>query len=82
MRVNASHILLAAAILKKLGCFVGFACVGKTIAIFQPLLLENCSNYHILNDSSCSPLPQRYHQKVVAYTEITLMVSKGVEEGC
>lgn len=82
LRVNVFHIPSATAILKKPGCFAGFACVGKTIAIFQSLLLENCSNYDIANYSSCSPLPQRYHQKVVAYTKITLMISKGVEEGC
>lgn len=79
LRVNISHTLSATAMLTQSGCST---CVSSAIAIFQSLLLENCSNSHTLNDSSCSPLPQRYHEKAVPYTEITLVISKGVEEGC
>lgn len=64
LRVNIFHILSATAILTQSG---RFTCVSNAIAIFQSLLLENCSNSHTLNDSSCSPLPQGYHEKAVPY---------------
>lgn len=64
LRVNIFPILSATAILTQSG---RFTCVSNVIAIFQSLLLENCSNSHTLNDSSCSPLPQGYHEKAVPY---------------